>query len=212
MHRVRHLRVTKCQPHCWMSLKIACLRYPFCILFYFWSLSNFLSFHAYFYPQFCVVLFYPFFTLFSLFLLFRQPVFSFTICVSSQCICLSPSYASPSSAAPNLLSRAHAPLKPATHYPCCLVLHEPLSEHDWVRRTEVTHSWEKKTPHFFAVRTPRLLFNILLLPKHAADAESAHIPHVCFSLCTVLNLLSNAHFLSCDSDMQIPLERSFALF
>ena len=29
VHRVRHWRVTTCKPHCWMSSKIASLRYPF---------------------------------------------------------------------------------------------------------------------------------------------------------------------------------------
>lgn len=53
-------------------------------------------FHAYFHPYFYVVLFNSFFTLFSLFPLFHQSVF-FTSCVSSHCVCLSLSHASPSS-------------------------------------------------------------------------------------------------------------------
>jgi len=66
-----------------------------------------------------------------------SPLLSVFLLIVFVFLCLTPL---PVAAAPNLLSRAHAPLKPPTQYPFCLALHEPLSEDDWVRRNEVTHS------------------------------------------------------------------------
>ena len=81
------------------------------------------------------------FLLYSLLLISSSPSVSvlYFLCFFSLRLSLSAS-SCPCPCSPILLSRAHPPLKPATQYPCYLVLHEPLSEHGWVRRTEVTHS------------------------------------------------------------------------
>lgn len=179
MHRVRNWSVTTCNPHCGNNLcedGLFTFSVPHSFLFLI-SLFHF----QFFFPStlifihiFCVVLFYSFFTVFSLFPLSRQSAVSFIFCVSSHCICLSLSLSDASlsvPAAPNLLCRAYAPLKPSTQYPCCLALHKPLSEHDWVRRTEVTHSWAKS--HFIsALSAPCLLWNVPFLKKHAAGASN----------------------------------------
>ena len=149
-------------------------------------------FHAYFHPYFYVVLFNSFFTLFSLFPLFHQSVF-FTSCVSSHCVCLSLSHASPSSS-------SLVPTHRSNQQPSILVVlsytNRSVNTAGSEELKSLIHEIKTTFFFFFAHCPPCRLFNILLLPKRAADAECAHIPHVSFALCHFLLFYQvNACFL-----------------
>lgn len=94
MHRVRNLSVTTCNPHCGSNLPEDCL-FTFSVSHSFLFLTPSFTFSFSFLQPlflstfFCAVLFYSFFTVFSLFPLSRQSAVSFMFCVSSHCISLS---------------------------------------------------------------------------------------------------------------------------
>jgi hypothetical protein len=191
VHRFRHWSVTTCNPQSWISLKIAYLRYPFCILFLF-----LISFNFYFLPCLFLSTILCCFILSLLYSLLFISSFP-SACVLLYFLCFFSLYFSFS------VLRLSQFLQPQTSY---LVLtyrwnQQPsiLAVLSYTNRSVNTIGSEElksliheiKQPYFFSLRAPCLLFNILLLPKHAAGAECAHIPHVCFALYTALTLLSN---------------------
>ena len=118
------------------------LVYVICFVYFFISdLFQFFSPSVLIFIQhFYVVLFNSFSTVFSLFPFFRQSVFSFTVCVSSHCICLSLPYASPSPCS----------LKPPTSCPRTVGTSSPVSLLSCPTRTaQWTRRGQKNWSHSF---------------------------------------------------------------